>query len=98
MRAAFALVVFLSLNSILRAQSTNASISGRVTDATSAALVDVAIVAIHADTNGRHEGTTNATGDYNLTNLIPGPYRIEVEKAGFKRVIKPDVTLHVQAI
>ena len=29
-------------------------------------------------------------------NLPPGPYRIEVEETGFKRLIKPDVILHVQ--
>src|SRR5262249_58240192 len=38
------------------------------------------------------------TGDYNLTNLIPGRYRIEVEKDAFKKVIKPDVLLHVQDV
>ena len=91
-----ALVVLLSPNAVLRAQSTNASVSGRVIDATRGVLVDVSIVAIRADTNARYQATTNAAGDYNLTNLMPGSYRIEVEKTGFKKLIKADITLHVQ--
>jgi len=31
-----------------------------------------------------------------VTNLPPGTYRIEVEKLGFKVVIKSDLILHVQ--
>src|SRR6202007_189269 len=36
------------------------------------------------------------TGSYYVTNLPPGTYRIEVEKLGFKVVIKADLILHVQ--
>ena len=82
---AFALLVLLSQSSVLRAQSTNGSISGRVTDATGAVLVDVSIVAVRTDTNARHQATTNASGNYNLTNLMPGLYRIELEKSGFNQ-------------
>lgn len=46
--------------------------------------------------NVRHETTTNASGEYFLANLPPGDYRLEIEKPGFKKIIKPGVTLHVQ--
>src|SRR5262249_54838754 len=48
-----------------------------------------------ADTNVRRETTSDASGDYYLANLPPSPYRIEVEKAGFKKMVQPDVILHV---
>src|SRR5262249_8325872 len=35
-------------------------------------------------------------GEYYLANLPPGPYRVEIEKPGFKKLIKPEVILHVQ--
>jgi len=35
-------------------------------------------------------------GEYYLTSLPPNSYRIEIEKAGFKRLVKPDVDLYVQ--
>jgi len=81
---------------VLRAQSTNASLSGRISDPTNAAITDARVVAISTSTNIRYETTSNASGEYYLTNLPPGSYTLEVEKAGFKKLVKPDVVLHVQ--
>ena len=86
----------LSFPSHLLAQSTNASLSGRITDPSKAVIADAKIAAISAATNVRYEATTNASGEYFLANLPPGPYRLEIEKPGFKKLIKPAVILHVQ--
>jgi Carboxypeptidase regulatory-like domain len=67
-----------------------------VTDPTKAVIVDAKVAAINAGTNVRDESATNDSGEYYFTNLPPGSYRIEIEKAGFKKLIKPDVMLHVQ--
>jgi len=98
MRRAPALLLLLLLSSTpaLRAQSTHASISGRVTDPSHALIADAKVSAINTATNLRHETATNNSGEYYLTNLPPGLYQIEIEKTGFKKLIKPDVTLHVQ--
>jgi hypothetical protein len=80
----------------LRAQSTNATITGRVTDPSKALIADAKVAAINPATNFRYDTTTNTSGEYYLTNLPPGLYQVEIEKAGFKKLIKPDVTLHVQ--
>src|SRR5580698_6174731 len=94
---AFLLLLFLSSHSsMLRAQSTNASITGRVTDPSKALIANAKITAINTATNLRYETTDNNSGEYYLTNLPPGPYRLEIEKPGFKKLIQPDVTLHVQ--
>ena len=87
---------FLSLPSVLCAQSTNASLTGRITDPSKAVIADAKVAAISADTKARYQTTTNASGEYYLTNLSPGSYSLEVEKAGFKKLVKPDVVLHVQ--
>src|SRR5580658_8948561 len=88
--------VSLACTGVLRAQSTNASITGRVTDPSKALVVGAKVAAINSDTNFRSEGATNGSGEYYITNLPPGNYRIQIEKTGFKKLIKPDVTLHVQ--
>lgn len=93
---ALGFLFLLSLPSVLRAQSTNASLTGRITDPSKAVIADARVAAINADTNVRYETRTNGSGEYYLANLPPGPYSIEVEKPGFKRLIKRDVTLHVQ--
>src|SRR5258708_5245022 len=80
----------------LRAQSTNASVTGYITDPAKAVIVGAKVIVINVDTNVRYEGTTNGVGSYDVVNLPPGACRIEVEKPGFKTVVKSDVVLHVQ--
>src|SRR5215471_19920790 len=80
------LLLFL-FTAFLRAQSTSASITGRIIDPSQALIADAKIAAVSEGTNIRYETTTNHSGEYYLTNLPPGPYRIEVEKAGFKKLI-----------
>jgi hypothetical protein len=92
--AACLLLVFSSPG--LRAQSTNASLTGRVTDPSKAAIATAKVAAIRMETNFRDETPSNTSGEYVLTNLPPGTYRLEVEKTGFKKLIKPDVILHIQ--
>jgi Carboxypeptidase regulatory-like domain/TonB dependent receptor len=92
----FALVFLVSFASVVCAQSTNASLAGRITDPSRALIVDAKVTAISPGTNFRYETTTNRAGEYYLANLAPGAYRLEIEKTGFKKLIKPDVILHVQ--
>lgn len=93
-----AALVFILLTSFTlgQAQSTNASLAGRITDPANALIVDAKVVAICAGTNIRYEVTTNDSGEYHLANLPPNSYRLEIQKSGFKKLIKPDLILHVQ--
>jgi len=88
--------LFLVSLTVLRAQSTNASLTGRVTDPSHAVIADAKVAAVSGGTNIRSEAMTDGSGEYHLANLPPGSYRVEVEKAGFKKLVKPDVVLHVQ--
>ncbi|HEX5891148.1 MAG TPA: carboxypeptidase regulatory-like domain-containing protein [Pyrinomonadaceae bacterium] len=97
MRRVAALVFILLTSFILgQAQSTNASLAGRITDPANALIVDAQVAAISTGTNIRYEDTTNNSGEYHLPNLPPASYRLEIQKPGFKKLIKPDVVLHVQ--
>jgi hypothetical protein len=91
-----AALLLISCTSALRAQSTNASLTGRVTDPQKALIVDAKVAVISAGTNMRTETRTNDSGEYYLANLAPAVYRIEIERPGFKRLVKPDLVLHVQ--
>jgi hypothetical protein len=90
------LVLALLCPALLRAQSTNATITGFVTDPQKALVAGAKVTVINMDTNLRYMSTTNDEGSYTVANLPPGNYKIEVEKQGFKSIVKPDVVLHVQ--
>ena len=92
---AFCLMLVLAPTAVF-AQSTNAAITGQVTDPTKAVLPQTKVAAINNNTNVRYEGQTNQSGMYLLPSLPPGEYRIEIDKTGFKSIIKPDVVLQVQ--
>jgi hypothetical protein len=96
----FTTVIFVCLlvssSFVLYAQSTNASLTGRITDPSKALIVGAKVVVICAATNVRYETRTNGSGEYHLANLPPDHYRIEIEKQGFNKLVNPDVLLHVQ--
>ena len=89
-------LLFLYLSATLQAQSTNASLTGRVTDPSKALIVDAKVTAISDGTNVLFESLTNGSAEYHLSALPPGTYHLKIEKQGFKTIIKPDVILHVQ--
>jgi Carboxypeptidase regulatory-like domain len=91
-----AALLIAMLSGTLQAQSTSASLTGRVTDPNKAVIGDARVTAINIGTQIYYQGLTNRTGTYYISNLAPGKYRIEVEKLGFKAVIQAGVILHVQ--
>jgi hypothetical protein len=79
----------------LCAQSPNGNINGLVSDPTKGAIVGAEIVAVNDVTGVQYTTKTNGEGIYVLSNLPPGPYRLQVSKVGFKTIIKPDISLNV---
>lgn len=94
--AATALVLLVASGHVLSAQSTSASLTGRVTDPSKAVITGAKIACINTGTGVGYDTTSNGSGNYDLPGLPPGTYRLEIEKTGFKKLIKPDVILHVQ--
>jgi hypothetical protein len=76
------------------AQAT-AQINGVVRDQSGAVLPGVEITATQSDTGISRTAITNETGDYVLTNLALGPYRIEASLPGFRTYVQTGIVLQV---
>jgi hypothetical protein len=95
-RMGFLGVVTLVLAGCLSAQSPNGIINGLVLDPSGSTIPGAEIRIANDATGVQYTGKTNNEGIYVVTNLPPGPYRLQVSKIGFKTLIKPDIILNVQ--
>lgn len=77
------------------AQDFRASISGRVTDATGAVVPGAKVTITNTNTGVPLPAVTNAEGVFTVSYLIPGPYEVRVEAAGFKTALRDRITLQV---
>ena len=83
------------LLAVASAQETRSTLNGRIYDPQAAAVGGARVVITHVDTNSVTRLTTNETGFYEAPLLMPGKYRISAEAAGFKTVIRENITLQV---
>src|SRR4051812_46831330 len=100
----------LAATSALYSQSTYATVTGVVTDATGAVLPNVAVEGVEANSGYRYTTQSNGDGLYTLPQLREGNYRIRVSHPGLsdwvaegielksRDVRRLDVTLTVAAV
>src|SRR5258705_10335939 len=79
----------------LSAQTTYGSVAGAVSDVSGGAIADAQITLTNLDTGEKRVQQSGTDGLYSFINLLPGRYRIDVEKTGFKRVTRPEVIVEV---
>jgi len=77
------------------AAQVTASLSGRVTDQTGAALTGAAVVARNVDTGLRRNSVTDQAGRYRLAALPVGRYEIRASKSGFAEQVRSGIVLVV---
>ena len=70
-------------------------ITGRVVDPAGGIIAGAEVVAVNADTQQSVRVTTNEAGQYLLTGLPPGTYKLMVSSGGFKQAAADKVALHV---
>src|SRR4029434_5165887 len=81
--------VWLALSLILLcahyavAQTVTGSISGTIMDTTGNAVAGATVRIINERTNDARVLTTNESGDFRFTAVLPGTYTIKVEQKGF---------------
>jgi hypothetical protein len=72
-------------------------INGITRDQSGGAVADVQVTATQTDTGISRVTTSNDAGEFVLTNLPTGPYRIEAKKAGFQNYVQTGIRLQVDS-
>jgi hypothetical protein len=79
-------------------QTTFATITGTVTDATGAVVPNASITVTNVETNTTVSGSSNEVGNYSLPQIKEGKYTVKVEAAGFQPFLAKDVILTARDI
>src|ERR1700693_5077663 len=90
------LVAILTVNRPAWSQESRATVVGRVTDSTGSVIPAASVSFTNLATGVTVKTQTNAEGNYFSSFLIPGTYRIEAEKSGFKSYVRSGITLSVK--
>ncbi len=77
------------------AQEFRGQISGRVTEASGAAVPNATVTVTNAATNSTTTATTNENGEYVVLYLTPGQYSVTVEAKGFKKSIRQNIEVRI---
>ena len=77
------------------AQDFRGSITGRVSDAQGGRLPGATVTAVNLGTNVSASTTTDAAGDFAISYLTAGTYRLTVEIQGFKKAVRDNVEVRI---
>ena len=74
--------------SVVSAQEVTATITGTITDQSSAAVAEANVTATSVERGVAYTATTNDAGIYRISNLPVGNYDLKVEKTGFQTALR----------
>jgi len=84
-------LAFLLCTSTASGQAVFGSIIGTVTDPQGNAVAGAKVTVTSVTKSFTYDTTTNESGNYSVTHLIPDTYKIKVEAPGFKALEVPSV-------
>ncbi|MBI3941024.1 MAG: TonB-dependent receptor [Acidobacteria bacterium] len=80
---------------VARGQTTTATISGGVHDATGAVLPGVSVTVENTETGRAQESVSDDQGRYRVTGLPAGKYQLTASLPGFSKIVRPGIQLTV---
>lgn len=89
------LVTELASQGVVRAQVVTATLVGRVTDQSDAIVPAVTIILVNQSTGATRTVVSDEAGDYSVSALPAGVYKISAEHTGFSKTIISDITVDV---
>jgi len=93
-----AVILFLALSvPTAWGQNVYGKISGIVTDSSGAAIADANVTLTNLGTSEKHSQRSSTSGEYTFVNVLPGRYRMEAEKTGFKTVAREPIVVEIES-
>ncbi|HEY7307001.1 MAG TPA: TonB-dependent receptor [Bryobacteraceae bacterium] len=78
-------------------QNVYGTIAGTVTDSSGAVIGAATVTLTNLETGAKREISTDASGNYTFANILPGRYRIETEKTGFKKFAREPIVVQIES-
>jgi hypothetical protein len=97
-RCATLLIALACTSHMLDAQVLYGSLTGNVTDPSSAAIPGVKVTALNVDTGVSRQSDTDARGAYLFSNLQLGTYKVTMEAKGFQTTIVGQVVVNANEV
>lgn len=88
-----AILLLVAAAATARSQTTYASITGTVTDATGALVPDATVTATNVETGIKQTAKSNDAGNFTVAQLKEGTYTVRAEAPGFKGFVVDQVAL-----
>src|SRR5437016_14024974 len=86
-------LAFVSCCTVLKAQNSQGTILGRVTDPSGAAVAGASVKVTNRDTAVSRQAKTNSVGDSVFVDLIPGYYGLDVMGSGSNKTNASSIPL-----
>ncbi|HKY42242.1 MAG TPA: carboxypeptidase-like regulatory domain-containing protein, partial [Pyrinomonadaceae bacterium] len=83
--------------SVVGQTSNTGTVTGVVSDEKGGLVPGASVKVVNMGTNAERTATTSSDGVYEITQLVPGNYRLEIEAQGFSKYVQEPVVVNVLA-
>src|SRR6266404_1927914 len=78
-------------------QNVYGTITGVITDSSGAAVGNAKVTLTNMDNAEKRTIETDASGNYTFVNILPGRYKLEGEKTGFKKFVQEPIVVQIES-
>src|SRR5258708_3315668 len=78
-------------------QNVYGSITGTVTDTSGAAISEATVTLTNLDKGEKRTIESDSSGNYTFVNILPGRYKLEAEKTGFKKFVREPIVVQIES-
>lgn len=87
--------MILLAGALSHAQTTTGRVVGRITDPSNAIVSSAGVTLLNTNTGISTQTTVNPEGEYTLTNVEPGLYKLTVTANGFQTAVRSNIAVSV---